>query len=139
MLRRDRFAQRPNLRHDRLDLSRVDQVRDLGEVFGIRVNGNCRSTNPAFLKLDPVGSRHQRHHNAAFLHHIVRACERFFAHRIEHRIHVFGNLLEPGLCVIDRYVGAELPKEILVCCRGGRDNPRSARFGDLHREATDAS
>src|SRR5436190_1823615 len=59
LLRRDCFTQRQNLRHDWLDLSRVDQVRDLGEVFGIRVNGNCRSTNPAFLKLDPVGSRHQ--------------------------------------------------------------------------------
>jgi hypothetical protein len=32
LLRRDRVAQWQNFGHDWLDLSRVDQVRDLGEV-----------------------------------------------------------------------------------------------------------
>src|SRR6266550_4651947 len=45
LLRRDTFTQRQNLCHDRLDLSRVDQMRDLGEVFGIRVNGDSCSTS----------------------------------------------------------------------------------------------
>jgi hypothetical protein len=39
LLRRDRVAQWQNFGHD---CSRVDQVRDLGEVFGIRMNGDGR-------------------------------------------------------------------------------------------------
>ena len=43
LLRRDRVAQWQNFGHDWLDSSRVDQVRHLGEVFGIRMNGNSRA------------------------------------------------------------------------------------------------
>ena len=139
LLRLDRLAQRQNLRDDRLHLSCVDQARDLGEVFGIGMNGDGRSTNFAFPELDRVGARHQRHDNAALFYHAVRACERLFAHRIEHGVHIFGNLFEPRLCVIDRHVGAELLQEILVCRRGGRDDARSTRFGNLHCETTDAA
>ena len=34
----NRFAERQNFRHDRLDFPSVDQARDLGEVFGIWMN-----------------------------------------------------------------------------------------------------
>src|SRR5712691_12982727 len=58
-LRRDRFTQRENLRHDRFDLSRVDQLGDLCEVCCIRVNRNCRSMNSAFREFRPIGKRDQ--------------------------------------------------------------------------------
>ena len=45
----DRFTQRENLRHDWFDLSSVDQLRDLCQVFGIGMNGDTRSANPCFL------------------------------------------------------------------------------------------
>src|SRR6267143_3058901 len=49
LLCRDCFAERQNLCHDWLDLSSVDQLRDLCEVCCIRMNGNASATNPAFL------------------------------------------------------------------------------------------
>src|ERR1700746_299783 len=50
LLCRDCFAERQNLRHDWLDLSGVDQLRNLFEVFGIGMGGNARSANAAFLE-----------------------------------------------------------------------------------------
>ena len=66
-LRRDRFTQRQNLRHDRLDLSRVDQARNLGEIFGIRMNGDGCCMNAAVPELGRIGARDQRHDDSAFL------------------------------------------------------------------------
>src|ERR1700730_4251260 len=40
LLCRDCFTQRQDFRHDWLDLSRVDQLRDLCEIFRIRMNGD---------------------------------------------------------------------------------------------------
>src|ERR1700746_743951 len=67
LLRRDRFTQWKNLRHDWLDLSGVDQRRDLCEVSSIRVNGDGRSMNGVFLELDTIGERNQRHDDPAHL------------------------------------------------------------------------
>ena len=43
----NRFTKRQNLCRDWLDLAFVDQVRDLSEIFGIRMNPNSCSANPA--------------------------------------------------------------------------------------------
>ena len=40
LLRRDRFSQRKNLRHDWLDLPGIDQLRNLSEIVGIRMSGD---------------------------------------------------------------------------------------------------
>jgi hypothetical protein len=58
LLRRDRFTQRQNLRHDRLDFSRVDQVRNLREVCCIRMTRDRCSVNTPLLELGPIGERH---------------------------------------------------------------------------------
>lgn len=139
LLRRDGFSQRQNLCHDWLDFSRVDQVRDLREVCCIRVNGDRCSMNPAFLELGPIGKRDQTHDNTAFLNYAIRTGERFFSYGIEHGVHLLRDVFEPGLCVIDWDIRAELLEKILVCRRGGRDDARAARFGDLDRESTDTA
>ena len=46
-----RVSQRQNLRNDRLDLSGVDQFRDLRELGRIRMRENRRAANSAFLQL----------------------------------------------------------------------------------------
>jgi hypothetical protein len=81
----------------------------------------------------------QRHDDAASLHHAIRTRECFFAHRIEHGIHIFGDIFELSFSVIHRHVRAELLKKVLVCGRGGRDHPRTARFCDLHRKTANAA
>src|SRR6266487_1912968 len=135
LLCRDCFAERQNLRDDWLDLSGVDQLRDLCEIFCIRMNGDTSAANPAFLELDPIWKGDQRHDNATFLHHVVRTGERFFADRIEHGVHIFYNIFKPGLCMIHCDVCAELLESILICRRSGRDDAGTTCFGDLHREA----
>jgi hypothetical protein len=49
LLRCNCFAQRQNLRHDWLDLPRIDQVCDLCEIVGVRMNRDRRSVNAAFF------------------------------------------------------------------------------------------
>src|SRR5205823_3176517 len=53
----DSFIERQNLRHDRFDLPRVDELRDLCEVCRIRMSGDACSMNPAFLELVRIGAR----------------------------------------------------------------------------------
>src|SRR5437667_5273022 len=139
LLRGDRFAQGQNLCHDWLDLSRVDQARNLREVCCIRMNRDCRTVNTPLLELGPIGERDQTHDNAAFLHCAIRTGERFFSYGIEHGVHIFGDVFEPGLCIIDCDVCAELLEEVLVCGRGGRDDACPTRFGDLNCETTDTA
>src|SRR5439155_4008055 len=49
LLRRDGFTERQDLRHDWLDFSGVDQLSDLGKIRRIRMSGDTRAMNPAFL------------------------------------------------------------------------------------------
>ncbi len=74
-----------------------------------------------------------------FFTNAVRSCERFFADRIEHCVHIFGNVFKSCLRVINRDVGAELLEQVLVCRRCGGDDAGAPRFGDLHRETTDTA
>jgi hypothetical protein len=70
-LRCDRFTQRQNLCHDWLNLARVDQVRDLAQIFGIRTNPNGCSANPTLLELGGIGARDQMQDDATFFHHAI--------------------------------------------------------------------
>ena len=99
------------------------------------MGGDTRSANPTFFELDWIGTRDQRHDNAALLHHAVRTRECFLAHRIEHGVHILGDIFKFGFRIIDRHVCAQLLQEVLVCSRRGRDHACAARFGDLDREA----
>src|SRR4029077_11639435 len=92
LLRSDRFGRRQNLRHDWLDLSRVDQSRDLCEIVRIRMNGETSPAKPACLELDRVGTREQRHDDAAYLNDSIRTGDRLFAHGIEHGVPVLLNI-----------------------------------------------
>ena len=139
LLGRNRFAQRQNLRHDWFDFPRVDQLRDLCQVFRIRMGGDTRSVNPMFLELDWIRTRNQRHDNAAFLHHAVRTRECFLADRIEHGVHILGDIFKFGFRIIHCHVCAELLQEILVGSRRGRYHACTARFRDLDREASDTA
>ena len=139
LLRLYRISQRKNFRHDGFDLPGIDQLRDLSEIVGIGVRGDSRATDSVFLKLGRIRSRDQRHDDATFLYHAIRPRECFFADWIEHGIHIFGNIFEFGFGVIHCNVRAELLEQILVCCRGGRDHPRTARFCDLHRKTTNSA
>ena len=139
LLRLYRISQRKNFRHDWFDFPRVDQLRDLSEIVGIGMSGDSRAADSMFLKLGRVRSRDKRHHNAAFLYHSIRPRECFFAHWIEHGVHIFGDVFKFRFGVIHCHVRAELLENILVCCRSGRDDPRTARFGDLHRKTANAT
>src|SRR5262245_57342548 len=103
------------------------------------MRGDTRATDSMFLKLSRIGSRDQRHHNAAFLYHAIRTRERVFAYWVEYHVHIFGDVFKLRLGVIHGYIGAELLEKVLVCCRRGGDDPRTARFGDLHRETADST
>src|SRR5205814_8025285 len=71
----DRFTQRQNLRHDWFDLSGVDQLGDLSQIFRIGMNRDTRAANAALLDFSRVGARDERHDDAAFLHHTVGTCQ----------------------------------------------------------------
>ena len=60
LLSRNRFAHRENLRHHWFDFPSVDQLRDLCQVFRIRMRGDTRSVNLMFLELDRVRTRNQQ-------------------------------------------------------------------------------
>ena len=100
------------------------------------MNGDTRAADSAFLELDWVRTRNQRHDNAVFLHHAIRTRECFFAHGIEHGVHIPGDIFKLGLRIIHRHVCAELLEKILVGGRSGRDHACTACFGDLDRKAT---
>src|SRR5262245_59402375 len=100
---------------------------------------NTRAADSMFLKLRWIGACDQRHHDTAFLYHTVRMRECFFAHRIEHGVDIFRDILKPSLAVIHRHVSAQLLEKILVCRRGSRDHARASRFCNLHRKTTDAA
>ena len=55
----NRFTKRQNLCRDWLDLAFVDQVRDLSEIFGIRMNPNSCSANPRFASSARIGTPDQ--------------------------------------------------------------------------------
>jgi len=57
LLCRDRFAQGQNLCHGWLDLSRIDQMRNLREICCIRMSRDCCSVNTPLLELGPIGER----------------------------------------------------------------------------------
>src|SRR2546429_4718463 len=56
-----------------------------------------------------------------------------------HGVHIFGEIFEFALGVINWHVGPKLLEQVLVCSRCRRDDLGAARFRDLNREATDAA
>ena len=53
LLRLYRISQRKNFCHDWFDFPSIDQLRDLCEIFGIRMRGNTRAADSMFLEAPP--------------------------------------------------------------------------------------
>ncbi len=138
----DGIGERIGAVDEHLELAGIGQLHHAREHVGVRGAGFAIGARAADLRRG-AGRRVRRpddgHERATRAHHADGTCIGVGIGGVEHQVDVLHDVFEFLALVVDDLVDAERAQEIVIVRRGGADDARAGRLGDLHGGGTHAT